>query len=247
VTEVLMEVREALWILKRRWWLVIGLPVLVAAVAWLTAADQPLTYVAHLRFAIDIPRSAIVVGSDEGTAAKIGEALIDDIARVIPSEAFAAAVAGRLGPDASVSPGEIAGELSATDRHRIASVWVRRTAAPGASPEEQAALRDETASIAEAVVAELEENGATWFARLGEDDVALTIIDGPDVATEAPSLRSRLDLPLRVLLAFLVGVGLAFLLYALDPRLYTEREAMRHAGAPVLGRLPRRRRSWLRW
>ena len=239
-----MDVREAATILMRRWWLVLGLPVVVALLTVLSGGPDDVTVEARLRFAIDIPRSVIVEGSDEGTAAKIGAALIDDIARVIPSEAFAAAVADRLPAGVDDSAGEIASELSATDRHRIADVWVRRTVpadalgVPGADP------REDLGMIAEKVVEELEENGSQWFARLGEDEVALTVIDGPTVSIAAASLRSRLELPMRVALALVVGVGLAFLLHALDPRLYTDADAEDASGAGVVGRIPRAKRGW---
>lgn len=239
-----MDVREAATILKRRWWLVIGLPMIVAVISLLAPGQETVTVEARLRFAIDIPRSVIVEGSDEGTAAKIGAALIDDIARVIPSEAFAAAVAGRLPDGVDVSAGEIASELSATDRHRIADVWVRRSV-----PAESLSVPDDDprgplALVADKVVEELEENGAGWFARLGEDDIALTVIDGPTVFVAQPSLRTRLDLPLRVALALVVGIGLAFLLHALDPRLYTGSEAVAASRATVVGRIPRAKRTW---
>jgi capsular polysaccharide biosynthesis protein len=200
----------------------------------------PAQYQARLAFAVDVPRSAIVVGSDEGTAAKIGEALVDDISRVIPRDVFAAAVARRLPADMHVAAGELAADTSATDRHRVSDITVTRTLPPGA---DAAAFQGELSAIAQAVVAELEENAAAWFARLGEDDVRLTVVDSPDVVLVAPGLRQRLELPLRVLLALAVGVAIALLLHALDPRLYTAAEAGRAARAPVVGWLPREARA----
>src|SRR3990172_11862942 len=112
--EVGMDILEVVTILRRGWWLVLGLPLLVLAVSLATYRAPAVTYEARLRVAVDVPRSALVAGSDEGTAAKIGEALIDDIARIIPSEAFAEAVSARLPTLFQVSPGEIASDLSAT-------------------------------------------------------------------------------------------------------------------------------------
>ena len=238
-----MDVRELVTLLARRWWLVAGIPAVVLGVSLLTWRTPPATYEARLRIAVDIPRTALVEGSDEGTAAKIGQALIDDIARVIPSQAFAAAVAARLPAPVEVDPGQIASELSATDRHRVADVWVRRTAPSGAGAAEVARLQQDLQAIAEGAVAELEANGNEWFARLGEDDVALTVIDRPRVSAVLPSLRQRLELPLRVALALAVAVALAFLLHAVDPRLYGPDEAVAATGAPVIGRVPRPKTS----
>lgn len=238
-----MTAREALVILRRRWWLVVGLPLAVVATTMAVTRPEPVVYEARLRFAVDIPRSALLPGSDEGTAAKIGEALIDDIARIIPSEAFAAAVAARLPEDAHVAAGELASELSATDRHRVADVWVRRAVAADAPEAERRAMAEDLQAVAAAAVTELEERGPVWFARLGEDRVALTVVDGPGVRALPPSLQQRLELPLRAALALVVAVGLAFLLHAIDPRLYAAEEAAEACGAPVIGRLhaPRRR------
>lgn len=238
-----LTVAELGQVLRRRWWLWAGLPLLVLVLSLATAKPPPPQYQARLAFAVDIPRSAIVIGSDEGTAAKIGEALVDDISRIIPRDVFAAAVAQRLPSGRRVSPGELAAETSATDRHRVADVTVTRTLPPDG---DAAALQAELAAVAAALVAELEENGSQWFARLGEDEVALTIVDAPDVTRLPLGIRQRLELPLRVLLAWLIGVGLALLLHALDPRLYTDAEARRAAGAPVVGWLPARRRVRMR-
>ena len=235
-----MDIRLALVILRRRWWLVVGLPLLVGGLSWATAAPPETVYQSRLSFAVDIPRSARVPGGDDDTA--IAESLIDDIARVIPGDVFAEAVTARLPAGMRVTAGELASDLSAEDRHRVADVTVTRAAPPGATPSQVAAVRAELATIASAVVAELEQHGRQWFARLGEDDIAITIVDRPDVTVVPPSLRVRLDFPLRLGLATLVAVGLAFALHALDPHLYTADEAAAVAEATVLGEIPRRGR-----
>lgn len=237
-----MDVPEIVAVLRRRWWLVCGLPVAVGLLSWVAARPAPIVVEARLRFAVDIPRSALVEGSDEGTAAKIGEALIDDVARILPSTAFAAAVARRLPAGTSIAPGELASDLSATDRHRVADVWARRTVPADASAAEVAAVMDTLGAVAQAAVAELEQNGTEWFARLGEDQVALTIIDGPSVTIVPPGTRARLELPLRIALALVLAVGLVFVWHGLDPAVRTEEEAGEAAGASVLAGIPRRGR-----
>lgn len=223
-------------VLRRRWWLVLGLPAVVLGLSLATLRPAPAQYQARLAFAVDVPHSALVAGSDEGTAAKVGEALVDDISRIIPRDVFAAAVARRLPAEMQISAGELAADTSATDRHRVTDITVTRTLPPGT---DETAFQRELAAIAQAVVAELEENAGQWFARLGADEVRLTLVDAPDVTRLPPSLRQRLELPLRVLLALVLGIGLALLLHALDPRLYTAADAGRAARAPVVGWLPR--------
>jgi hypothetical protein len=170
----------------------------------------------------------------------VGEALIDDMSRIVAGDRFARAVAARLPTTVTVTAGEIAQDLSADDRHRISDVTVTRAAPPGADEAELARLETELAAVAEAVVAELQAEAPSWFARLGEDDVRLTITDGPSVRQLEPPLSERVGPLLRVALAALAGLGLAFLAHGLDPRLYTDEAAARAARAPVLGRLPRR-------
>jgi hypothetical protein len=227
--------------LLRRWPLVLGLPLAVALLAVLQYEPPPPVYQARLTFAIDVPPEVLLEGSDEGTAAKIGEALIDDLARILPGDVFAAALQARLPADVVVVAGESNGSLSADDRHRVADVTITRNAPPNASVDELATLRSDLAAIARAVVEELEQDGGRWLALLGADGVRLTVVDGPHVGTLPPSARSRLELPLRVALALLISVGLAALLHRLDPRLYDEGDVVHAAGAPVLATIPSRR------
>lgn len=238
-----MPIRDAIDILRRRAWLVVGLPALVALLSWATTPPPAATFQARLAFAVDIPRSARVPGSDDdASTAKIGEALVDDIARIISRDVFADAVAARLPEGLRVGAGEIASELSTDDRHRVAELTVTRAAPPGASAAEIDALAADLEAVALAVIAELEKNGTAWFARLGEDDIRVTVVDRPDVTRLDPPLRARIELPLRIALAILVSLGLAFALHALDPRLYTAAEARAAAGADVVGMLPTGRR-----
>jgi capsular polysaccharide biosynthesis protein len=237
--------RDVYVALRRRWWLVLGLPILVLGLSLLLYDAPAVVYQARLSFAVDVPAAALVPGSDEGTAAKIGEALIDDLSRIISGDVFAEAVAAHLANDVQVAPGELASSLSATDRHRIADVTVTRAAQESDGPEELAALQSDLAAIAEAVVTELETNGTNWFARLGDEEVRLTVVSRPTVVQLAPPLRVRLDIPLRIVLALLIGIGLALVWHYFDERLYDAREAAAAARAPVIGRIPGHR-AWTR-
>ena len=54
----------------------------------------------------------------------------------------------------------------------------------------------------------------------------------------APGIRERVELPLRVALAFLVGVGLIFLLHYLD-RSVRRASDLEGLGLDVLGSIPK--------
>jgi hypothetical protein len=82
------------------------------------------------------------------------------------------------------------------------------------------------------------ENAVGYFRQLGTDGAGVTLIDGPDVGAAVPGLRSRLELPLRLLLGFLVGVGLSFFLDYLDTSVRNRRE-LEAMGLPTIGEIPR--------
>ena len=93
-------------------------------------------------------------------------------------------------------------------------------------------------AIAEAAAVELAENAAGYFQQLGTDGAGVTLIDGPSTGAVGPSLRSRLDLPLRMALAFLVGVGLVFLLDYFDNSI-RRRDDLAELGIAVIGEIPK--------
>jgi capsular polysaccharide biosynthesis protein len=142
-------------------------------------------------------------------------------------------------PDALA--GMIASSLSADDRHRIVELSVTGSVPADADDAADSALTSNLEHIAGAVVEELDQNAGHWFAFLGEDEVTLTLIDQPDPAQRLPpSLRQRLDLPLRIAVATLLALALASLLHGLDPRLHDPQAAAQAADAPVLAQIPRR-------
>ena len=87
---------------------------------------------------------------------------------------------------------------------------------------------------------ELTENAALYFQQLGTDGAGITVLDAPAVALAGPSLRARLDLPLRLLLAFFIGLGLVFLLDYLDTSI-RGRADLEAIGYAVLGEIPKHR------
>jgi capsular polysaccharide biosynthesis protein len=70
----------------------------------------------------------------------------------------------------------------------------------------------------------------------------VTLIDGPTINPVGPSLRSRLEMPLRRLLGLLIGIGLVFLLEYLDTSIRSRQE-LEALGFTVIGEIPRRGRS----
>ena len=67
-----------------------------------------------------------------------------------------------------------------------------------------------------------------------------THADEPVVNAITPGLRGQLDLPLRVALALLAGLGLALLAHYIDPTV-RDRAELERVGLPVLGEIPKER------
>jgi capsular polysaccharide biosynthesis protein len=127
-----------------------------------------------------------------------------------------------------VPPEIIQGSATTSKHHRILSLQLHWP------------VQGELALMAQAVADELEENAGTYFQQLGSDTAFATLLDGPRVSQAGPDLRQRLEFPLRLILAFLAGLGLVFLWSYLDDSI-RERRELEDMGLAVLGEIPRHR------
>lgn len=230
-----MELREYWRIIRRRWWIPILLPLLVGLLSALQLrpwVQAPPSYSASMRMLV-----GVMPATDEETLAAYdpryyawltSEYLVDDFTEVVRSRLFADNVSLRLADQGiELPPGVIQGSAATGTFHRIISLsfgW----------PDEA-----ELNAITQAAADELSENAAYYFQQLGTDGAGVTLLDGPTIVAVEPGLRSRLDLPLRMLLAFLIGLGLVFLLDYMDTSLRS-REEVEAVGLPVIGEIPKR-------
>jgi capsular polysaccharide biosynthesis protein len=236
-----MELREYWRVLWRRWWLIVGL-MLVVLVASLIFQTQPTPmYQATMRFTIGVsPESdAERMTMDPLYSAYLAsEYIADDFTEIVKSESFAADVSERLASQGIVVPaGSIRGYTVAEKQHRILTMQITWP--------DEAQLR----AIAEAARLALEEENAKYFRQLGSQGADVFVIDSPSVVPLGVSLKDRLDIPIRVALGLLAGVGIAFLLHYLDDSLHDPAE-LEALGIGVLGRIPpaswRERLPWHR-
>ncbi len=246
-----MTVHELWLALRRGWWMVLGVPLVAAIVVAVAPPYHSLTIQARMSLALDVPTELVVPTSDAG-AAKVGETLVDDISRVIGGRVFAAAVAKRMGLSdgeeySSPLPADIASSLSATDRHRVLDITVTRSDVDPPKAEtklEYERVTDvhlELTAIARAAGAELTENGDQWFALLGAGGARLSVVDWPVSDILPPTLRQRLETPLRLLAALALGVALALGRWILDQRIRSRADAATATGLPILGAIEGRR------
>ncbi|RME56328.1 MAG: lipopolysaccharide biosynthesis protein [Caldilineae bacterium] len=207
------------------------------AVALLSAVQlrpwqtPPPTYTATLRMLIGV---LPVEGADPARydpryyAWLTSEYLVDDFTEVVASERFAAGVNRRLADQGiSIPSGLIRGSATTGKQHRI--IHLNLTWGDPAQLE----------AIAQAAAVELEENAAAYFSQLGTEDALVSLLDPPAISVVPLGVRSRLEWPLRVILALVAGVGLAFLAEYLDGTV-RRAEDLEAVGAPVLGVIPKK-------
>ena len=228
-----MELREYWRILRRRWWIPAVLVGLVLAFSlWQMKPWQPrpATYAGSMRFLVGVmPAGAVDSAAYDPRyyAWLTSEYLVDDFTEVVRSDLFTRNVSARLAAqELDLPAGLIQGSAATGKQHRIITLsfnW---------------ADREQLEGIAAAAAAELVENAADYFRQLGTDGAGVTLLDGPTVVVVGPGLREQLDLPLRLALALVVGIGLVFLLDYLDTSVRDRRE-LEMLGLSVLGEIPR--------
>lgn len=228
-----MELYQYWAILRRRIWIPIALVLLTLLLSlWQMRPWQPVapTYAASMRLLVGVlpATGADVAAYDPRYYGWLtSEYLVDDFTEVVRSRLFAEQVSARLADQSiEVPAGVIQGSAATGAQHRILTLSF---AWPDAAQLEQ---------IATAAADELNENSAFYFEQLGTEGAGVTLIDPPSVGTVGQSTTDRLQLPLRLLIALLAGIGLAFLLEYLDRSVRDEKDVA-DAGLTVIGRIPR--------
>ncbi len=224
-----MELRAYGKILRRRWWIIAGVT-LVALVGGIVFQSHPTSmYQATMRFTIGVPLesdSERVTMDPLYSAYLASEYIADDFTEILKSESFARDVSERLSEQGIVvSAGAIQGFTVAEKHHRILTVQITWA--------DEGQLR----AIAEAAEGALEEENAKYFTQLGSEGAEVFVIDSPTVVSLGVSLKDRLELPIRVLLGLVAGVGLAFLVDYLDDTVRDPGE-LEALGMSVLGQIP---------
>lgn len=231
-----MEIREHWAILRRRIWIPITLMGLTLILSlWQMRPWQATlpTYSASMRMLVGVlpnDQADVTAYDPRYYSWLTSEYLVDDFTEVVRSALFAQRVSDRLSDESiTVPPGVIQGSAATGKLHRIITLNFTM------------ANRDQIQAVARAAASELSEDAAFYFKQLGTEGAGVTVIDGPTVGEVGRSLRDQLDLPLRLLMAFLVGVGLAYLLEYLDNSVRSVRD-IEALGLPWLGSIPKRRR-----
>jgi hypothetical protein len=88
------------------------------------------------------------------------------------------------------------------------------------------------------VGAAVEDIGPDYFPQLAGVQAKAVLIDGPGIGLLGRSLRDKLDLPLRLFVALLAGVALAFLWDYLDNTI-RDRAEVEALDLMIIGEIPR--------
>ena len=223
-----MELVRYWSILRRRWWLIVGLLAIVGVVTLVAYDWSPSpAFTATFRLNVGLepvpPPGADFVYNPLDTW-QSSEYLMDDLASAVRGADYAQRVASQLGEEGV----NLSGRFGAATEHRVLMVTVSWVDG------------QQLARIANAAVVVLDEQASELVGPLGSARPVLRLIDPPVVVPVGRSLKDKLNIPIRLGLALLVGVAGAFLLDYLDRSVRggDEVEAM---GIPVLSRIPRHR------
>jgi len=224
-----MELREYWQIIRRRLYIVIAPFLVVLILSLLFRPARAPAFQASMRFMLGLEpeeKSGEYYAYDKYYTWLTAEYLVDDAAELVRSSAFARAVSMQLGElGITIQPGAIQGSTQSGQLHRILTVSI-----VWGDPEQLGA-------IANAIVAVLPTEIARHFGQVGTEGVVASLIDPPAMRPLGASLRDKLDLPLRLVLALFAGVGLAFVLHYLDSTVH-QRQELEQDGIEVLAEIP---------
>ncbi|MCP4542129.1 MAG: hypothetical protein GY832_33825 [Chloroflexi bacterium] len=224
-----MELLTYWKILIRRWWLIV-VPVLVVTVyAAVTYAPPGPVYQVVVRYAAGTNPAGLSEDYDRYYPWLTSEYVANGLADIAVTGTFAQAISSRLAetgheiPPAAIQPAIV------TDNAQ--SILVLYLTWPDA---------EQIVVVANAITAELTENGAAYFPQLAGIEPGVRLLDPPTPALLSPGLRTQLMGPaIKIGLALVVGIALALLWHYLDPTIHKATE-LENLNIRVLAEIPRK-------
>lgn len=220
-----MELIQYYRIVIKRWWLIVGLVVVVGVVSLLgIEGAAPPVYSATFRVNVGlepVPPAGADYRYNPLDVWMSSEYFMDDLASAVRGAEFARRVADRL--DGTINP---AGAFAASTSYRVLTV-----STTWGNP-------DELAQIVNAALLVLEQDAAELVGPLGQATPVLRLVDPPVVVPVGTSLKSKLDIPIRLGLAVVAGLAGSFLLDYLDTSI-RGRSDVEELGIAVLAEIPR--------
>ncbi len=228
-----LALRDYLEIIISRLWvvtIVFAVGVVASVVSVLAVPQATTPYQAVIKVSVlpqAEPRSDRYYTYDEYYAYIASEFLNDDLMDFIESASFARKVREWLASDGRPAA---EGSFRAKKTHRVLTITATSPTAAGATNLAMAAAKllvDPT-------------KGPELFSLISRQNPTVTILEEPTIVAGPVGGRLWLDLGLRVSLALVVALALAFLLYGLDDSVRTPAEARESlADLAVLAEVPR--------
>ena len=225
-----MELRLIIKLLLRRWWLVVIPPILIAAYSLVTYHAPAAAYAATLRFSVGYaPQTETASLYDRSYPAWLAsEYIAGGLSDWAKTGDFAQAVADdATAKGKTVTAAEVAGSIGAADHVRsIVTLFFN------------GGDQDQLTAMAASAIQVMQKRNGVVFPQNGAAGATVTPLDTVAVSAAPPSLKSRLDIPIRVGLGLALGIVLAFVAHYFDPNL-RERSEVEALGLNIIGEIPK--------
>ena len=225
-----MELRLIIKILLRRWWLVVVPPILIAAYSLITYHAPAASYAVTLRFSVGYaPQAETASLYDRSYPAWLAsEYIAGGLSDWAKTGDFAQAVADdATAKGKTVTAAEVAGSIGAADHVRsIVTLFFN------------GGDQDQLTAMAASAIQVIQKRNGAVFPQNGAAGATVTPLDAVSVSAAPASLKSRLDIPVRVGLGLALGIVLAFVAHYFDPSL-RERSEVEALGLPIIGEIPK--------
>ena len=204
-----MELRLYLAILRRRWPIVVALPLLVALISLVAGLARPARFGASARLLVT---RATTAGGTAGLTDQGEDKTAQDLPAIVSGAPFRGDLAAELARQGrAIDPAALVGAIQASNQDHVVTIAA------------QAASADDAVAIARAAVELVRRSGLRYW---GDQDVTadrpglnVAVLDSPEQAARLNGPRSiALDVGLRTLLGLVAAVGAAFALHYLAPR-----------------------------
>ncbi|GAC1321516.1 MAG: hypothetical protein NVSMB2_18270 [Chloroflexota bacterium] len=229
-----MELREYWDILRRRWWLPIGVTLVALIASSIVGIRGATAFKSDMRIAVSttptIPPNAATGYDPNYYATLSSEYVADDMTEFMTSRAFATEVQRELANSSyKIDPAAVVGATRAKKTHRFIDVTVTTS------------TLEEGQAIAGSISRIIDDRArmATYMQSLASQNTSLNLVTPPDTHRANTPLGLASEITLRTLIGLFVGIALAFLVHYLDPSLRTRSQAESELQLPVLGEIPR--------
>ncbi len=222
-----MDYKELVRIIFRRWWLIV-LPLVLSAVIAIPeiiGADAPAGYNAEIRYSAAQRQNMPGREGDYTDVWMASEYTVDALTDWVRTSSFRDEIKSALGDD-----------KVALDSLGVAADNVRSLGVLYLSHSQGDSLR----AIADAAVLVLSSRSQRYYPQLGGEAAQVTILQQPAITSPPPALMNRLTPFIRLAIALMIGLVIAFFAEFIDPTIYHQ-DDLRRLGMPLLGSIPKER------